>query len=58
MLKVIIETIGTMADDPDKYRAGLKRKLLELADSMPLTQMDPARETKVRGSCEKRLTVC
>jgi hypothetical protein len=48
MLKVIIEIISTMADDPDKYRAGLKKKVLELADSMPLAEMDPARETKVR----------
>ena len=48
MLKVIIEIISTMADDPDKYRAGLKKKVLELADSIPLAAMDPARETKVR----------
>ena len=48
MLKVIIEIISTMADDPDKYRAGLKKKVLELAASMPLAEMDPARETKVR----------
>jgi hypothetical protein len=49
MLKVIIEIISTMADDPDEYRAGLKMKLLELATTMPLAVMDPARETKVRG---------
>jgi hypothetical protein len=48
MLKVIIEIISTMADDPDKYRAGLKKKVLELADTMPLAEMDPARETRVR----------
>ena len=41
MLKVIIEIISTMADDPDKYRAGLKKKVLELADSMPLAEMGP-----------------
>jgi hypothetical protein len=48
MLKVIIEIISTMADDPDRYRAGPNRKVVELADSMPLAEMDPARETKVR----------
>jgi hypothetical protein len=48
MLKVIIEIISTMADDPDQYRASLKTKLLDLAATMPLAQMDPARETKVR----------
>ena len=38
-----------MADDPDKYRAGLKLKLLELADTMPLAAMAPTREDKVRA---------
>jgi hypothetical protein len=41
MLKAIIQIISTMADDPDKYRAGLKVKLLELADTMPLAAMAP-----------------
>jgi hypothetical protein len=49
MLKTIIEIISTMADDPDKYRAGLRVKLLELADAMPLAAMAPAREDKVRA---------
>jgi hypothetical protein len=49
MLKAIIEIISTMADDPDKYRAGLRIKLLELADTMPLAAMGPAREDKVRS---------
>ena len=49
MLKAIIEIISTMADDPDKYRAGLRVKLLELADTMPLAAMAPAREDKVRA---------
>jgi hypothetical protein len=48
MLKTIIEIISTMADDPDKYRAGLRVKLLELADTMPLAAMTPTREDKVR----------
>jgi len=42
MLKTIIEIISTIADDPDKYRAGLRVKLLELADTMPLAAMAPA----------------
>jgi hypothetical protein len=49
MLKTIIEIISTMADNPDKYRAGLRVKLLELADTMPLAAMAPAREDKVRA---------
>ena len=49
MLKTIIEIISTMADDPDKYRAGLKKKLLELAAKMPLAPMSPTREKKVRA---------
>jgi len=49
MLKAIIEIISTMADDPDKYRAGLRVKLLELADMMPLAAMPPAREDMVRA---------
>jgi hypothetical protein len=38
-----------MADDQDKYRARLKAKLFELADTMPLAEMAPAREDKVRA---------
>ena len=41
MLKTIIEIIATMADDPDKYRARLKAKLFEAADTMPLAEMTP-----------------
>ena len=41
MLKTIIEIISTMSDDPDKYRARLKAKLFELADTMPLAAMTP-----------------
>jgi hypothetical protein len=48
MLKTIIEIINTMSDDPDKYRARLKAKLFELADTMPLAAMTPTREDKVR----------
>jgi hypothetical protein len=49
ILKTIVEIISTMADDPDKYRAGLKVKLLELADAMPLAAMPATREDKVRA---------
>ena len=49
MLKAIIEIISTMSDDPDKYRTRLKAKLFELADTMPLAAMAPAREDKVRA---------
>jgi hypothetical protein len=41
--------ISTMADDPDKYRAGLKKKLLEMADTVPLAPMSPMREKNVRA---------
>jgi hypothetical protein len=49
MLKTIVEIISAMADDPDKYRAGLKKKLLEMADTVPLAPMSPMRQEKVRA---------
>jgi DNA-binding transcriptional LysR family regulator len=39
MLKTLFEIIATMADDPDIYRSDMRRKLLELADDMPLAPM-------------------
>jgi hypothetical protein len=48
-LKTLFEIIATMADDPDKYRSDVRKKLLELADTMPLAPMPGAREKKVRG---------
>jgi hypothetical protein len=49
MLKTLFEIIATMADDPDSYRSGMRKKLLELADTMPLAPMAAAREKMVRG---------
>src|SRR6267154_6503074 len=49
MLKTLFEIIATMADDPDRYRSGMRKKLLELADTMPLSPMVAAREKKVRA---------
>jgi len=49
MLKTIVEIISAMADDPDKYRAGLKKKLLEMAATVPLAPMSPMRQEKVRA---------
>jgi hypothetical protein len=49
MPKTIIEIISTMADDSEKYRASLKAKLFEMADTMPLAAMTPTREDKVRA---------
>ena len=49
MLKTLFEIIAAMADDPDKYRSDVRRKLLELADTMPLAPMSAAREKKVRA---------
>ena len=49
MLKTLFEILSTMADDPDKYRAGLKKKLLEMADTVPLAPMSPMRQKKVRA---------
>jgi hypothetical protein len=49
MLKTIFEVIATMTDDPDTYRSDVRRKLLELADDMPLAPMSAAREKKVRA---------
>jgi hypothetical protein len=47
MLKTLFEMIVTMADDSDRYRSGMRQKLLELADSMPLSPMAAAREKQV-----------
>jgi hypothetical protein len=49
LLKTIVEIICTMTDDPDNYRRDLRVKLLEVADTMPLAEMAPAREDKVRA---------
>jgi hypothetical protein len=49
MLKTLFEMIATMADDPDRYRSGMRKKLLELADTMPLAPMVPTREKQVRA---------
>ena len=38
-----------MSDDPDKYRARLKAKLFEAADTMPLAAITRTREEKVRA---------
>jgi hypothetical protein len=49
MLKTLFEIVATMADDPDKYRSDVRKKLLELADTMPLAPMPAALEKKVRA---------
>ena len=49
MLKTLFEIIATMADDPDKYRSDVRKELLELADTMPLSAMVAAREKKARA---------
>lgn len=48
MLKTLFEMIATMADDPDRYRTSMRKKLIDLADTMPLSPMAAAREKKVR----------
>jgi hypothetical protein len=35
MLKTLFEVIATTADYPDSYRSGMRKKLLEPAESMP-----------------------
>ena len=47
MLKTLFEIIATMADDPDKYRSDMRKKLLELADTMSLAPMTAVREKMV-----------
>jgi hypothetical protein len=49
MLKTIVEIVSAMADDPDKYRVGLKKNLLEMADTVPLAPMSSMRQKKVRA---------
>ena len=39
MLKTLFEIIATTTDDPDRYRSDMRKKLLELADAMPLARM-------------------
>jgi hypothetical protein len=56
LLKTIIEIICTMTDDPDNYRSDLRVKLLEVADTMPLAEMAPAREDKVRAFVRETLS--
>jgi hypothetical protein len=49
MLKILFEVIATMADDPDSYRSSMRKKLVELADTMPLAPTAAEREKKVRA---------
>jgi hypothetical protein len=49
MLKVLFELIAMMTEDPSDWRAGMKAKLLELGDSMPLAEMPATQERMVRG---------
>jgi hypothetical protein len=49
MLKTLFEVITTVTDDPDSYRSSMRKKLLELADTMPVSPMAVAREKKVRA---------
>ena len=49
MLKVLFELIAMMTDDPRDWRAAIKAKLLELADSTPLAEMPATQEKMVRG---------
>jgi hypothetical protein len=42
-----------MTDDPDKYRSDMRKKLLELENSMPLATMAAGQEKKVRGFVRK-----
>jgi hypothetical protein len=46
-----------MSDDPDKYRARLKAKLFEAADTMPRAEMAPAREDMVRAFVRETINV-
>jgi hypothetical protein len=55
MLKVIVEIISTMTSDPDGYRSALKKKLLKLADAVPLAPMPATQEAKVRGLMRESL---
>jgi hypothetical protein len=48
MLKTPFEIIVTMAGDPDRYRSGMRKKLLALADTMRLVTMATAREMEIR----------
>jgi hypothetical protein len=49
MLKALFELIGTMMQDPDRYRSAIREELFEAADNMPLAPMAALREKKVRA---------
>jgi len=49
MLKILFEMIATVADDPDSYRSGMRKKFLEQVDIMPLAPLPAAQEKMVRG---------
>jgi hypothetical protein len=55
MLKVLFEIIATMSDDPDQYRDDMKKKVLELAEEMPLN-VAPEVERDVRGFVKETVT--
>jgi hypothetical protein len=49
MLKSLFELIAMETDDPDGYRSAIRKQLLEIVDTMPLTPMAAAREKTVRA---------
>ena len=58
MLKTLFEIIATMADDPDKYRSDVRKKLLELADTMPLAPMPAGERRRSVALSKKRSGIC
>jgi hypothetical protein len=49
MLKSLFELIAMETNDPDGYRSAIRKQLLEIVDTMPLSPMPVAREKKVRA---------
>jgi hypothetical protein len=57
MLKILVEIVSSMSDDPAAYRASMKKQALELAGKIPLAPMPATQEAKVRSFVRENLQV-
>jgi hypothetical protein len=57
MLKSLFELIAVETNDPDGYRSAIRKQLLEIVDTMPLTPMAAAREKNSAPSSRRQWAI-
>jgi hypothetical protein len=50
MLRMVFEILGGMTDDPDKFRSGIAKDLVDLVHTVTLPPMPASAEPKVRAA--------